>query len=69
MDEQGPSINSSGIIKLVKNGTSQSGEKIGGGAGDLALTIDVSTFNPLFSNLVSTVQPASVRGYMLIRYA
>lgn len=66
-DEQGPQITSSGIVNLVKKGSSQSGERIGGGTGDIALSIDAGRLNPLYSDSVSTVRVDALRVLSLIK--
>ena len=66
-DDQGPGISSSGIVNLVKNGSSQAEGRFGA-PGDLALSIDAGRLNPLYSDLVTTVQPAGVYVQFLIRY-
>ena len=66
-DEQGPQITSSGIVNLVKKGSTQSGERIGGGPGDIALSIDAGRLNPLYSDSVSTVRVDALRVLSLIK--
>ena len=66
-DENGPVISSTGMAHLEKNGSTQSGERIGGGSGDLVLTLDAGISNPVYSDLVSTVQPPSMRALVLIK--